>query len=260
MADEIYYFCDETSFTTGPLMAVGGLAIPKRHIQDVVSSIKAIRDERKDHSEIKWSNTRKQKVSSRKDFIDLLKNLIDQNKAHFHIRFAPFDEYDHDASGRRRKFDTTSKMFFQLLLHRAVRFYGPHYKLVVIPDNGECTSDLEKYIDRLHANGVAKYKAKDGCVSRIECRNSRGEPLLQLLDVPLGALMAYRAGRHLEPQTSEIKRELAEYAVATLGLKDLSRNSPAGEMRLSVWNAVPQGLRKARPPVLDFFEPIQVET
>ena len=64
-------------------------------------------------------------------YIRLLFELITENRLHFHIRFSRMDEYDHRRSGPRRKLDTVSKAFYQLLLHRPVAFYGKDVDLYV---------------------------------------------------------------------------------------------------------------------------------
>jgi hypothetical protein len=72
--------------------------------------------------EVKWQTTRTWDLAHRKAYVDLLAELVRDRLAHFHIRFAQFSAYSHE--GTRKRFDTTSKMFYQLLLHRAVRHYG----------------------------------------------------------------------------------------------------------------------------------------
>ena len=65
------------------------------------------------------------------------------------------------------------------------------------------------------------------------------EPFLQLLDVTLGALTAFRNGRHLLDGTTAAKAELAKHAVTALGIKDIAKNFDDGR-RLSIWNVIPK--------------------
>jgi hypothetical protein len=163
--------------------------------------------------------------------------LVTEGKVHLHLRFAPFKQYTHP--GPRRIYDTVSKMYYQLLLHRALNHYGTKYRLFIRPDDGACTSELEKFVDALHADGAVKYKSAPDCIHSIVCLDSKREPLLQFLDVSLGALTAYRNGRHLRPETRDAKRLLAEHAYATCGIPDLTKNS-SERMKVSIWNVVPQ--------------------
>jgi hypothetical protein len=217
---EAFYFCDETSFLNEEYMAVGGLALPKPNLKAVTDRIKAIKLPHRE--EVKWTRTKHWNLEIRKEYIDCLVDLIDKRQVHFHIRFAPFTAYDH--SGKRRRFDTVSKMFYQLLLHRAVRHYGDDYDLLVRPDNGE-------YVPALEAEGFQRY-SKSPCIKNVICLDSEREPLLQLLDVSLGALTAYRNKRHINFITSAAKTEIATYAFEKFGKRDLSRNYDDGR-RLS---------------------------
>ena len=127
LTKEILYFCDESSFLREDTMAVAGLAITRTNVQGVLKRIKAIptggyRDE------VEWQTTRTWNLVHRKAYVDLLAELVRDRLAHFHIRFAQFSAYSHE--GERKRFDTTSKMFYQLLLHRAVRHYGSEYKVL----------------------------------------------------------------------------------------------------------------------------------
>ena len=234
------YFCDESSFLREDTMAVAGLAIPRTNVKSILKRIAAIpnggfRDE------VKWQSTRDWNLEYRKAYVDLLAKLVDERLAHFHIRFAQFAAYSHDGPGKR--FDTTSKMFYQLLLHRAVRHYGSEFRIFIRPDNGDCTSKLEKFAGPLAIDGLFKYDTHPDCIADIVCLDSKREPFLQLLDVTMGALTAYRNERHLLPETTQAKAELAPHAVTALGMKDIKKNWDDGR-RLSVWNVIP---KKTRP-------------
>jgi hypothetical protein len=137
-------------------------------------------------------------------------------------------------------------MHYQLLLHRAVQFYGAH-PLHIRPDNGDCTSELESYRNALTLEGQRKYDAHPLCIGSIEPRDSKREPILQLLDVTLGAFTAVRNGRHLRAETATPKKLLAEHALEAFGRPNLHGNTPKKERRLSIWNAVPMW-EKGRGP------------
>lgn len=233
---ELYYFCDESSFLGDEFMAVGGLTVSRGSMGTIIKDILAINEDKKARGEIKWTNTRKRGIGVRKAYIDYLMKQIEANYLHFHVRFSPMKEYDHD--GERREFDTVSKAFYQLLLHRPIRHYGKSSLLRIRPDNGECTRLLPDYIGALHTEGQINYKTKPDCVHSIVPLDSYAQPMLQLLDVMVGALSAYRNGRHLLDQVGAPKKELAQYAFDAFGKKDLRNNRDEGS-KLSVWNVIP---------------------
>jgi hypothetical protein len=233
----IYYFCDESALGD-EFMAVGGLAVPDTELGRITDRLLTINEERSVFYEVKWNSTKERRDCGQTAYAEELARLLDRGLIHLHVRFAPFREYNHRLSGPRKKVDTTSKMFYQLLLHRAVRHYGGRYKLHIRPDGGNCTSALADQVHALHSDGSQRYHAAQDCIRSIEPRDSEREPLLQLLDVTLGAFTALRNRRTL----GEPKRKLAERVHELHGERDLSSNfdSKDDPRRFSIWNARPK--------------------
>jgi hypothetical protein len=234
----IVYFCDESSIVDERFMAVGGLAISQERLDEVTARIVELKAKANVTRELKWTNVKARAQNAHAAMVDLLAELVDRKQVHLHVRFAPFQLYDHKMSGPRRRSATVSKMHYQLLLHRALQFYGAH-PIHIRPDDGDCTSQLVSYRDALTLEGQRKYDAHPSCVRSIEPRDSKREPMLQLLDVTLGAFTAVRNGRHERVHTATPKRLLADYALGAFGRPNLHGNTPKTERCLSIWNAVP---------------------
>ncbi|MDO8900137.1 MAG: DUF3800 domain-containing protein [Phenylobacterium sp.] len=235
----VYYFCDESSYVDDDFMAVAGLAVPDRELEPITAELAAIKQQAGALHEVKWSTAKKRKDNVHAAFIDYFQELIETKRAHFHIRFAPFGKYDHKLSGPKRRADTVSKMHYQLLLHRAVHFYGPHYRLRIRPDGGDCTSALAAQVGNLHTWGQHKYRAADDCIQDVQCMDSKRELLLQLLDVPLGGFTAIRNDRHIGG-LGEVKTDLAERLTAAFPGKNMRGNSNPKVMTFNVWNVTPK--------------------
>lgn len=221
-------------------MAIGGLGILRESLTRARKDLNSILPEGKKNYEIKWQTTRADNLKYRKAYVDYLVDLIEKRQAHFHIRFSPMKEYTHD--GPRKRFDTVSKAYYQLLLHRPGKFYGKTCKISVRPDDGDCTSLLKKFLPHIERDAWGRYGANPDCFQDVVCLNSKSEPLLQLLDVSLGALTAYRNGRHDHPDCAIQKKELANYTVnafAKVGLKNIKWNADPGNY-FSVWNVIPK--------------------
>jgi hypothetical protein len=229
---QTYYFCDESSFMNDTHMAVAGMAISEADLPLIRAELQLIRERCRAGGEIKWSNTDDKNVRVREEYINLMWRLIRGRRAHLHLRFAPFGEYDHHLYERRR-FDTASRMFYQLLLHKAVRHYGARELLFIRPDNGPCTEPIPKLKYALLADSK-KYNRHPECIDSIECLESAAEPMLQLLDVSLGAFAALRNDRKLKGG----KRHLADHAAKSLGVRNLAKDYDEG-VRFSIWNAIP---------------------
>ncbi len=251
----VYYYCDESSHVLGhDFMAVGGIAVPDYGIASIKAELAAIKMRKgiPSESEIKWSKTSSFDCGET-EYAKYLAELVKAGKVHFHIRFAPFRQYSHKLSGPLRHIDTTSKMHYQLLLYRALKFYGPRYKLRIYPDGGDCTHNLRQFLPVLLDEGTNRHGAKPNCIDALEQRDSNVEPLLQLLDVTLGAFTAVRNNRHLSSETKEPKRKLAEMVLALHGNPDVTANIPAdpfGQFTVamqafSIWNVdKPKGPKK----------------
>jgi hypothetical protein len=176
----ILYFCDESSFHD-TYMSVGGLAINEDAASYILGELARINQDYNVISEVKWENAKSRRANTHMAYIDLLFRLIEEGRAHLHIRFAPFKDYDHSLSGIKKRSGTVGKMHYQLVLHRALRFYGESCVLIIHPDNGDCTEELPSLTEALNNDGQAKHGLRTRPVKRIECKDSKYEPMLQLL-------------------------------------------------------------------------------
>lgn len=230
---KIFYFCDETSFHD-PFMAVGGIAIGSNQASKIRNEILQLNEKNNVKSEVKWENAKKRRHNVHEAYIEYLFELIEKNRAHLHIRFAPFFQYNHKLSGRNARLDTVGKMHYQLILHRPLRYYGDDCELHVYPDNGVCTEKLPSMKDFLNFGHPKKP------IKHIECRDSENEPILQLLDVTLGALSSYKNKRHDEPNASAVKTQLSALAFKKTGLHSLDRSTGISARRFNLWNVSPK--------------------
>ncbi|RJE83821.1 DUF3800 domain-containing protein [Paracoccus onubensis] len=233
------FFCDEAGQVADEWCSVAGLSMPRQVAGEATKDLARIKAELNRNGEVKWVKAKSFNGKIQRAYINYLFDQIGMGRMHFHIRFNPMGEYNHNLSGPRKRIDTVSKSFYQLLLHRAARHYSKHH-VVVIPDDGDCTSALPDQLGALKYEAGNKYgpNAYD-CIQKIQPRSSESEPMLQLLDVTLGALASYRNGRHLSASVG-IKRELAEYAFERTGWPTITGNCPAYARAISRWNVTPK--------------------
>ncbi len=237
---KLLYFCDETSHVGDKFMAVGGIAVNLASAREIESKIIKMREKLSLTGEIKWANTKSRRDSGQKAYADLLFELVKSRNIHFHIRFQPMAVYDHKKSGERRKIDTVSKAYYQLISHRPIRYYGDQCDLHIRPDKGECTERLHQYTGAMNSDAVKIHGIPGPCVKSIHQRDSKKSHHLQLLDVTLGALAALRNERHLREGAAKAKRELAEYVHRLWGKVDLTKSSPISYRPFNVWNVRPK--------------------
>lgn len=238
---QLCYFCDESSQVKDPWLAVGGLTVRRTAIPRITKDLAEIKEISGKTGEVKWKNAKSFGGRVHRAYIDYLFVLIENRQAHFHVRFSEMAEYDHGLSGPRKKNDTVSKSYYQLLLHRPIRYYRPGADVWVYPDDGCCTDILPEKLAALCADGRKHFPDGGGdCIKAIEPRASASEPMLQLLDVTLGALACYRNARHLEDGYSPVKRGLAEYAFGKTKWPTITGSSAISNSRLNRWNVIPK--------------------
>lgn len=243
----LVYFTDESSQTAEEYLAVGGLAVPRPYIAGIVADLETLKAEHGKTGEVKWKGAKFNGGALHRAYIDKLFDLIDANRVHLHLRFSRMSEYDHKLSGERRRIDTVSKAFYQLLLHRAVGLYNEKCMIDIVADDGHCTALLPAMINALKADERRRYhRGDEPTIRSIVQRSSAAEPMLQLLDVTLGALSSFRNNRHTDGETGPVKRELAEYAFKKTGWASIDGNCSAGNRECVRWNAVPMIKLKAR--------------
>lgn len=199
-------------------------------------------------SEVMWKVAKARRDDIYRAFIDLLFDLVRDNQIHVHLRFSPIKDYDHRESGPRRHIDTVSKAFYQILLHRAGRFYGEKCKILVRPDNGACTAYLPAMLAGLNTDTGLKFGVSHSAFANIEPRDSRKETMLQLLDVTLGALTCVRNGNHLNGNVGPYKSKLAQYALERSGLKSIAASHSLSERAFNVWNVTPLWTKERSRP------------
>jgi hypothetical protein len=241
----LLYFCDESGTTDDTYLAVGGIAILATRANAIRSVLRGLAQQCNVTREIKWSNTSDRRDGVHRAYVDYLFALIEDKQAHLHIRFSKMSEYDHKLSGARRKIDTVSKAYFQLLLHRPGQYYCRSCDIFVYPDKGECTELLPGFRGVLNAQCRNRYGHPP--FHQIEPRDSKNDPILQMLDVALGALGAVRNERHKAPNAKKAKKDLAEYVLGKTGLNSVGGNSPRTDRVLSIWNATPMWEKGQRP-------------
>jgi hypothetical protein len=220
-------------------MGVAGLAMRPARAKEVIADIHTINKDYGVTSEVKWNTAKARRKDVYKAYIDLLFALISTNSAHLHIRFVPMHMYAHNISGSRNYVDTISKQFYQLFLHRAARYYGEHCKIMIRPDKGDCTSYLPKIMDGLNHESQAKFRLLFEPFTNIEPRESQDEPILQLLDVTIGAMCAARNGTPLNGALGSYKCGLVEYALLNLSPRHIGESTPIKERQISLWSVKP---------------------
>lgn len=234
------YFCDEASQRGEAFMCLGGLAVDLRAAILLEDRLLQVRQECGVQGEVKWSKAKARRNSVHRSYAYLLHELTVKQVLHLHLMFVPMQKYFHNASGERNRIDTVSKQYYQLILHRPIRFYGLTHVIHIRPDNGECTQRLPSFRSALNRDGKRVYGAEES-VWTIEpscSATSRARNFLQLLDVTLGAMTAVRNNR-FSACADTFKAKLTWEIWELWGCPDLTKNTYPPDQHFNVWNVVP---------------------
>ncbi|MGV0879472.1 DUF3800 domain-containing protein [Martelella sp. FLE1502] len=235
----LLYFCDESSIRCSEHMAVGGLAITPTRASEVCNELREMNAMFGVTSEVMWKSAKRRRDNIYKFYIDYLYELIQSKKVHLHLRFQPFNDYDHKLSGNRHETDTVSKAFYMLLLHRAGRYYSRSCKIYIRPDNGNCTSYLPNMLTGLNNEISTRFDVQGPSIAEIKPVSSKKEHMLQLLDVTLGALACARNKRHESGELGDFKKELVAYVVNKYSI-DVEHSHAMDDRIFNVWNVKPK--------------------
>ena len=236
--DQLLYFCDESHIRGSEYFSVGGLAVRPKTASIISQKMQEIRSSNglgSRDSEVQWKSAKLRRNDIYRRYVDLLHDLTQSKQVHLHIRFTPSTT---KVGGNKP--EDISKAFYQLLLHRAGRYYADKCDIRVRPDNGCCTDYLPKMLRGLNGDVVRKkFGTAPNSFSSIVPANSRSEPILQLLDVTLGALTSARNNNHKNGTLGPYKTSLADYVLEKF-MCDLTKNTNSNASILSVWNVSPK--------------------
>ena len=228
-------FFGDASSRERKFMVAGGLAISGNRIAEIEDNIAAIREQAGIRSEFHWAAYRggKRRVGY-ESLVRYAFGLINQRHAALHVIIARFDNYNHKAKEGENKDTSINRMYYQLLLHRIGRLYGPHRAIHVRLDAGNDSADICNMRNQLCAAAYSRYKARPNCVRSIEPAQSDRVGIIQMADVLLGAIAAKRN----EIEHTSPKGALADYVLRASGRHNWHTDTPRHAKFLTVWNHV----------------------
>lgn len=243
-------FCDESGTHLSDkeeCFGIAALAIPDHGYFPILMRLQEIRRKYRNWREIKWSTIPKWEDCAHVEYVRFLAHIVALGEAHLHIMFVP-KNLDHARSGPGGIFATVSKMYWQMIFFRAIRFYGETLDIHTRPDGGECTRRLNEYVRGLTERGGRQFKAKPGCLKPIKPRDSKQDLILQMVDVTLGAFTCLRNGRSVNPANARVANIVYGLYGGPNLFGDVGREDP----QFSIWNWRSSDEEKNTPPGLSW--------
>ena len=223
-------------------MIIGGIAFKSKRDHDVSKALKGLKGDGFAETEVKWEKTKKgERLKLHKDVVDYTFEQVDSGQFHFHSLIVPFSDFDHGLRGDKGKSNSVTRMYYQLSLHRPVRYYGEHCAIHIKPDKSDDYLGFGGYIDALNNDAKKKYGIKTRPVREITFPCSKLSAIHQMNDLIIGALAHTKNERHLVDGASGHKCDLAEYVHQKIkGLKN--------KKNFTIWNFNSPLLKTTKPP------------
>ena len=220
-------------------MVIGGIVVRAGRDDYIKGAVKRIfeRYDRPFEKELKWSSFRRHQIKIYDEIVDLFFELLYRQCIHYHVLI--FDTHKID----RRNYDNVSKdgvlnrMYYQIFLHRCLRFYGRKCKIWLYPDRSHSLIELPTFRNILNAEANRrKFCHQDGPVQQLELIDSSESHVMQVNDVIVGAIGFIKNNRHTRDNVAAHKLEVAERVRRKFNVENYDFNSPVSERFFTVWN------------------------
>lgn len=215
---------------------VGGTATSSAALRSIYTRIFDLRKRHNMFAEMKWSKVSDQKVEAYRDLIDLYFRLLDDGVIAFHGATFDNHKWKHSLYNHGDRDLGLSKNYYQLILHRFIRFYGEQAGLYVCLDKRQSSTRLPDLQRILNAGAAKEYGLDFRPVRTLDSRDSKKDDMLQINDVILGAVSSVKNNRHIAPNTRASKAELAKLVLKHSGLGSFNKDSPPQSKSFTIWN------------------------
>lgn len=234
------FVADEAGISTDRFTVVGGMALHRNVLTDVYDALSAYRRKYNMNAELKWTKISDQKELEYTALIEYFFALNQENIVQFHAICFDSHQWNHKKYNDGDGDIGLSKLFYQLMLHKFVRTYGPKGSLYVRLDHRNSSTSLEDLRRMLNAKAAREYGMRYGPVKQIVSFDSRDCDILQLNDVILGAVCAVRNGKHLVEGGKQSKRNIAKLVLEKSKLDTFELSSLISEKKFTIWNMRPR--------------------
>jgi len=187
---EVIEFYGDESCSHGAVkhLVIGGLAILQDHVPALLARLATVRARHGYAAEeVKWERTNRAKLSLHKDYAHEFFKAADEGWLNFTSLCVNKTTFDHKTYNQNDADVGFNKMIWQLLRHKVGVRFGANHRIVVKLDqrtSKDSPDTLRPMLNHdLRRDGIHTFPFK-----RIEFRNSKICPILQLNDLLIGAL------------------------------------------------------------------------
>jgi hypothetical protein len=233
-------FADESGISNDRHMLVRATVVRRRYLDSFYEAMADFRKRHQMFAELKWSKVSNQKIDAYTDLVDVYFDFVQRKAITFHVTTFDNHRWDHKRFNENDSDIGVSKLYYQMLLHQIIGWYGDLATLYICLDRRLSTTPLDKLHRVLNAGANKDYKLSFGPVRVLTAKDSKKEDILQINDVILGAVGSYKNERHLHVIARRAKVQLAEYVFSKSGLRSYEIDSPKSKRDFTLWNRQPQ--------------------
>lgn len=226
-------YIDESSQTKNRYLLLGGVIIPTAAVVDANACLNQARLPELPHGEMKWGKVSRSKLAAYTRFVDCFFDAAEFQACHFHSLVVDMTLVDNARFNQGSKEVGFNKEIYQLATKFAKLY--PTVFLHLYPDyrdTNQRPDDLRNILN--HGRHKARDR-RDWPFRRCQFRQSDETPLLQLVDILLGAT-AYGKNEHYAAENaSQPKLDLARHIMRKAGIRKMGIDT-ARAGKFTIWH------------------------
>ncbi|WP_426260825.1 DUF3800 domain-containing protein [Sphingomonas sp. DC1100-1] len=226
-------YCDESSQTRHRYMAMGGLIIRSDRVLAANDAFAQIRLPELPSGELKWGSVSNRKLHAYRRLVDAFFDHPAFAGVDFHSTVVDTHGQDHQRFGDGDRDKTFNKELYQLAAKFA-RLYPDRY-FHLYPDDRETVHRPGELRDILNFGRRKQGDKRDFPFRRSHFRKSHETPMIQVVDILLGAL-AYRVNGHANAiDASPSKVDLSRHVMQRAAVRDVMRDTSM-RGKFTIWH------------------------
>ncbi len=223
-------YIDESSMQHRYLV-LGAVVTPSEYANEFVNKLLEARQPELPMGEMKWVKVSRTKLPAYLRFVDVFFSQP-MGLADFHSIVIDTSRYKHDIYNQGSREIGFNKEVYQLAM-KCGRLYKTLFH--VYPDRRETNQRTEDLRLMLNRGIRQKGDKRDWPYRRLQFRDSKNTPLLQLADLLSGALAYHLNGHRNEFGASPAKISLSDHLIQRAGVRDVFRDT-AIRGKFTVWH------------------------
>jgi len=227
-------FLDESSQNNHRYLVIGGLILHKSFSEPFDAAFEKTRLPELPSGEIKWTKVSASKLAAYKRLVNLFFNASGAYPPlEFHSLVVEAARLNHNRYNEGSREIGFNKEIYQLCT-KFRRMY-PGRLFHIYPDHRSTNSKTEELRLILNRGSMKEGDLREWPFRRVQFRQSKKVPALQLVDLLLGALAFRINGHHLKQNASPAKTELSAHILRNARIKDPTRDT-SRQGKFTIWH------------------------